>query len=72
MAMEGVKEPPNQTVSAPASTAAPAPAPISEPLTQTHSGIGGKGNLIQRSNTGGLQIEEGILIHVGACNGLSY
>uniref|UniRef100_A0A8C4H3E4 Tuberin n=1 Tax=Dicentrarchus labrax TaxID=13489 RepID=A0A8C4H3E4_DICLA len=37
MAMEGVKEPPTQTASAPASTAAPPPAPVSEPLTQTHS-----------------------------------
>uniref|UniRef100_A0A667Z1Y8 Tuberin n=1 Tax=Myripristis murdjan TaxID=586833 RepID=A0A667Z1Y8_9TELE len=35
MAMEGVKEPPAQTASAPASTAAPAP--MSEPLLQTHS-----------------------------------
>uniref|UniRef100_A0A8C4NNC3 Tuberin n=1 Tax=Dicentrarchus labrax TaxID=13489 RepID=A0A8C4NNC3_DICLA len=42
MAMEGVKEPPTQTASAPASTAAPPPAPVSEPLTQTHSSIGGK------------------------------
>uniref|UniRef100_A0A667ZJN8 Tuberin n=1 Tax=Myripristis murdjan TaxID=586833 RepID=A0A667ZJN8_9TELE len=50
MAMEGVKEPPAQTASAPASTAAPAP--MSEPLLQTHSGGGGKVNLIQRSNTG--------------------
>nr|XP_040041691.1 tuberin isoform X1 [Gasterosteus aculeatus aculeatus]XP_040041692.1 tuberin isoform X1 [Gasterosteus aculeatus aculeatus] len=49
MAMEGVKEPPAQTASAPASTAAPAPA--SEP--QTHSSVGGKPNLIQRSNTVG-------------------
>uniref|UniRef100_A0A3P9BIK2 Tuberin n=1 Tax=Maylandia zebra TaxID=106582 RepID=A0A3P9BIK2_9CICH len=52
MAMEGVKEPPTQTASAPASTAVPAPAPVSEPLTQTHSSVGGKANLIQRSNTG--------------------
>uniref|UniRef100_A0A3P9MT67 Tuberin n=1 Tax=Poecilia reticulata TaxID=8081 RepID=A0A3P9MT67_POERE len=36
MAMEGVKEPPTQTASAPASTAAPAPTSASEPLTQTH------------------------------------
>uniref|UniRef100_A0A3B3YMI3 Tuberin n=1 Tax=Poecilia mexicana TaxID=48701 RepID=A0A3B3YMI3_9TELE len=42
MAMEGVKEPPTQTASAPASTAAPAPTSASEPLTQTHSGAGGK------------------------------
>ncbi|KAM8773032.1 tuberin isoform 1-T1 [Acanthopagrus schlegelii] len=53
MAMEGVKEPPTQTASAPASTAAPAPAPAQEPLTQTQSSIGGKANLIQRSNTVG-------------------
>ncbi|MEQ2181426.1 hypothetical protein GOODEAATRI_011440 [Goodea atripinnis] len=52
MAMEGVKEPPTQTVSAPASTAAPAPTSLSEPLTQTHSSVGGKSNLFQRSNTG--------------------
>uniref|UniRef100_A0A665UAP9 Tuberin n=1 Tax=Echeneis naucrates TaxID=173247 RepID=A0A665UAP9_ECHNA len=37
MAMEGVKEPPTQTASAPASTAAPAPSSVSEPSTQTHS-----------------------------------
>ncbi|KAM8878322.1 tuberin isoform 2-T2 [Spinachia spinachia] len=49
MAMEGVKEPPTQTASAPASTSAPAP--VSEPLTQPHSSVGGKANLIQRSNT---------------------
>ncbi|XP_070684646.1 tuberin isoform X2 [Pempheris klunzingeri] len=60
MAMEGVKEPPSQTASAPASTAAPAPAPISEPLTQTHSSVGGKANLIQRSNTDSVVVlEEG-------------
>lgn len=52
MAMEGVKEPPTQTASAPASTAAPAPTSVSEPLTQTHSSGGGKTNLFQRSNTG--------------------
>uniref|UniRef100_A0A3B4TCB4 Tuberin n=1 Tax=Seriola dumerili TaxID=41447 RepID=A0A3B4TCB4_SERDU len=40
MAMEGVKEPPTQTASAPASTAAPAPSSVSEPLTQTHSSVG--------------------------------
>lgn len=55
MAMEGVKEPPTQTASAPASTAAPPP--VSEPLTQTHSSVGGKANLIQRSNTGEQQFE---------------
>lgn len=48
MSMEGVKEPPAQTASAPASTAAPTP--VSEP--QTHSSHSGKANLIQRSNTG--------------------
>ncbi|XP_023277825.1 tuberin isoform X2 [Seriola lalandi dorsalis] len=58
MAMEGVKEPPTQTASAPASTAAPAPSSVSEPLTQTHSSVGGKANLIQRSNTGEEQSEE--------------
>uniref|UniRef100_A0A3Q2P8U8 Tuberin n=1 Tax=Fundulus heteroclitus TaxID=8078 RepID=A0A3Q2P8U8_FUNHE len=49
MAMEGVKEPPTQTASAPASTAAPAPTSVSEPLTQTHSSVGGKANLLHRS-----------------------
>uniref|UniRef100_A0A3P9MTI5 Tuberin n=1 Tax=Poecilia reticulata TaxID=8081 RepID=A0A3P9MTI5_POERE len=53
MAMEGVKEPPTQTASAPASTAAPAPTSASEPLTQTHSSAGGKANLFQRSSTVG-------------------
>ncbi|KAM3864924.1 tuberin isoform 4-T4 [Diretmus argenteus] len=60
MAMEGVKEPPAQTASAPASTAAPAPP--SEPLPQPHSsgGGGGKANLIQRSNTDSVVVlEEG-------------
>lgn len=50
MAMEGVKERPVQTASAPASTATEAP--VSEPLPQTHSSHSGKANLIQRSNTG--------------------
>ncbi|MEQ2235765.1 hypothetical protein ILYODFUR_005577 [Ilyodon furcidens] len=60
MAMEGVKEPPTQTVSAPASTAAPAPTSLSEPLTQTHSSVGGKSNLFQRSNTDSVVVlEEG-------------
>ncbi|KAM7009651.1 tuberin isoform 2-T2 [Tautogolabrus adspersus] len=60
MAMEGVKDPPIQTASAPASTAAPAPATVSEPLTQTHSNVGGKANLIQRSNTDSVVVlEEG-------------
>lgn len=60
MAMEQVKEPPTQTASAPASTAAPAPTPVSEPLTQTHSSVGGKANLIQRSNTDSVVVlEEG-------------
>ncbi|KAK2919269.1 tuberin isoform X1 [Channa argus] len=53
MAMDGVKEPPTETASAPASTAAPAPVPFSDPLTQTHSSVGGRANLIQRSNTVG-------------------
>ncbi|XP_034543389.1 tuberin [Notolabrus celidotus] len=60
MAMEGVKEPPTQTASAPASTAAPAPAPVSEPQIQTLSNVGGKPNLIQRSNTDSVVVlEEG-------------
>uniref|UniRef100_A0A4W6CJ38 Tuberin n=1 Tax=Lates calcarifer TaxID=8187 RepID=A0A4W6CJ38_LATCA len=60
MAMEGVKEPPTQTASAPASTTAPAPVPISEPLTQTHTSMGGKPNVIQRSNTDSVVVlEEG-------------
>uniref|UniRef100_A0A3Q2QIP5 TSC complex subunit 2 n=1 Tax=Fundulus heteroclitus TaxID=8078 RepID=A0A3Q2QIP5_FUNHE len=45
MAMEGVKEPPTQTASAPASTAAPAPTSVSEPLTQTHSSTPPPGRL---------------------------
>uniref|UniRef100_A0A4W6CEZ4 Tuberin n=1 Tax=Lates calcarifer TaxID=8187 RepID=A0A4W6CEZ4_LATCA len=45
MAMEGVKEPPTQTASAPASTTAPAPVPISEPLTQTHTSPPAPGRL---------------------------
>ncbi|CAI5679489.1 tuberin isoform X3 [Oreochromis niloticus] len=60
MAMEGVKEPPTQTASAPASTAVPAPTPVSESLTQTYSSVGGKANLIQRSNTDSVVVlEEG-------------
>ncbi|XP_028310961.1 tuberin-like isoform X2 [Gouania willdenowi] len=60
MSMEGVKEPLAQTASAPASTAAPAPMTTSEPLTQTHSGVGVKANLIQRSNTDSVVVlEEG-------------
>ncbi|XP_023815363.1 tuberin isoform X2 [Oryzias latipes] len=52
MAMEGVKEPPVQTASAPASTAAPAPTSISEPMSHgIHSSSGGRPHLIQRSNT---------------------
>ncbi|KAM4595501.1 tuberin isoform 2-T3 [Fundulus diaphanus] len=58
MAMEGVKEPPTQTASAPASTAAPAPTSVSEPLTQTHSSVGGKANLFQRSNTDSVVVLE--------------
>ncbi|CAL9700618.1 unnamed protein product [Knipowitschia caucasica] len=49
MAMEGVKEPPTQTASAPASTTAPAPVSDAQALS-SHSG---KANLIQRSNTVG-------------------
>ncbi|XP_055014567.1 tuberin isoform X3 [Boleophthalmus pectinirostris] len=49
MSMEGVKEPPAQTASAPASTTAPAP--VSEP--QALGSVSGKANLIQRSNTVG-------------------
>ncbi|KAM9769671.1 tuberin isoform 2-T2 [Menidia menidia] len=60
MAMEGVKEPPAQTASAPASTAAPAPTSASEPPIQTHSSTGGKPHLIQRSNTDSVVVlEEG-------------
>ncbi|XP_051940785.1 tuberin isoform X2 [Hippocampus zosterae] len=55
MAMEGVKEPPPQTASAPASTATPAPA---EPSSQTHSNAGGKPHLIQRSNTDSAVVPE--------------
>ncbi|CAN9509892.1 unnamed protein product [Ophioblennius macclurei] len=62
MAMEGVKEPPAQTASAPASTAAPAPTSVSETMTQSHSGGGGvKPHLIQRSNTDSAVVpEEGL------------
>ncbi|XP_061686643.1 tuberin isoform X1 [Syngnathoides biaculeatus] len=57
MAMEGVKEPPPQTVSAPASTATPAP---TEHFSQTHSSAGVKPHLIQRSNTDSVVVlEEG-------------
>ncbi|XP_054636299.1 tuberin isoform X4 [Dunckerocampus dactyliophorus] len=57
MAMEGVKETPAQTASAPASTAAPAPV---EPFSQAHSSAGGKAHLIQRSNTDSVVVlEEG-------------
>ncbi|XP_077574317.1 tuberin isoform X4 [Stigmatopora nigra] len=55
MAMEGVKEPASRTVSAPASTATPAPA---ESFSQTHSGAGGKPHLIQRSNTDSVVVME--------------
>ncbi|KAL1004888.1 hypothetical protein UPYG_G00051850 [Umbra pygmaea] len=47
MSMEGVKEPPAQTASAPASTAAPPPS-ISNPSGPVQ---GGKPGLVQRSNT---------------------
>uniref|UniRef100_A0A8C7L9P2 Tuberin n=1 Tax=Oncorhynchus kisutch TaxID=8019 RepID=A0A8C7L9P2_ONCKI len=50
MAMEGVKEPPTQTASAPASTATPAPTPVD--LNPPGPIQGGKPGLIQRSNTG--------------------
>ncbi|KAK1886995.1 Tuberin [Dissostichus eleginoides] len=54
MGMEGVKEPPAHTASAPASTAAPAPE------LPTHSSVGGKPHLIQRSNTDSVVVlEEG-------------
>lgn len=56
MAMEGVKERPVQTASAPASTATEAP--VSEPLPQTHSSHSGKANLIQRSNTDSVVVVE--------------
>ncbi|XP_061888492.1 tuberin isoform X2 [Entelurus aequoreus] len=55
MAMEGVKEPPAQTASAPASTAAPAPA---EPFSQAHSSAGGKAHVVQRSNTDSVVVKE--------------
>ncbi|XP_029991003.1 tuberin isoform X2 [Sphaeramia orbicularis] len=58
MAMEGVKEPPAQTASAPASTAAPAPTSMSEPQPPLHSTVGGKPNLIQRSNTDSVVVLE--------------
>ncbi|XP_036829666.1 tuberin isoform X3 [Oncorhynchus mykiss] len=51
MAMEGVKEPPTQTASAPASTATPAPTPVV--LNPPGPIQGGKPGLIQRSNTVG-------------------
>lgn len=50
MAMEGVKEPPTQTASAPASTATPAPTPVA--LNPPGPIQGGKPGPIQRSNTG--------------------
>ncbi|XP_034043215.1 tuberin [Thalassophryne amazonica] len=64
MAMEGVKEPPAQTASAPASTAAPTPPPINEPLPQQlHSSAGAKPNLIHHLNTSSVgsvvMLEEG-------------
>ncbi|KAG7281917.1 hypothetical protein CRUP_002975 [Coryphaenoides rupestris] len=70
MAMEGAREPPGQTASAPASTAGPAPpphpraaaavAPAPEPPTLAHGGtVGtGKGHLIQRSNTDSVVVVE--------------
>lgn len=50
MAMEGVKDPPMETASAPASTAAAAPSLVPEPPLQ-------KTNLIQRSNTGETRLD---------------
>lgn len=50
MAMEGVKEPPAETASAPASTATPAPTLVSEAPLQ-------KATLIQRSNTGETRLD---------------
>ncbi|CAB1344312.1 unnamed protein product, partial [Coregonus sp. 'balchen'] len=52
MAMEGVKEPPTQTASAPASTATPAPTPVALNPPGPTPIQGGKPGLIQRSNTG--------------------
>ncbi|XP_038817289.1 tuberin isoform X1 [Salvelinus namaycush] len=58
MAMEGVKEPPAQTASAPASTATPAPTPVA--LNPPGPIQGGKPGLIQHSNTDSvLVLEEG-------------
>ncbi|XP_072318381.1 tuberin isoform X2 [Eucyclogobius newberryi] len=54
MAMEGIKEPPAQTTSAPASTTDPPP--VSEP--QALSSTSGKANLIQRSNTDSVVVLE--------------
>ncbi|XP_029545750.1 tuberin isoform X3 [Salmo trutta] len=51
MAMEGVKEPPTQTASAPASTATPATTPVA--LNPPGPIQGGKPGPIQRSNTVG-------------------
>lgn len=58
MAMEGVKEPPTQTASAPASTATPAPTPVA--LNPPGPIQGGKPGPIQRSNTDSVVVlEEG-------------
>ncbi|XP_036830284.1 tuberin-like [Oncorhynchus mykiss] len=57
MAMEGVKEPPTQTASAPASTATPAPTPVV--LNPPGPIQGGKPGLIQRSNTDSVVVLEG-------------
>ncbi|KAM6972242.1 LOW QUALITY PROTEIN: tuberin [Aplochiton taeniatus] len=69
MAMEGVKEPPGQTASAPASTAAPPPpSAASEPLGQALPGAGGGGGkaLMQRSNTdSAVVLEEGSGVTAG-------
>lgn len=58
MAMEGVKEPPTQTASAPTSTATPAPTPVA--LNPPGPIQGGKPGPIQRSNTDSVVVlEEG-------------
>ncbi|KAK6300830.1 hypothetical protein J4Q44_G00289280 [Coregonus suidteri] len=60
MAMEGVKEPPTQTASAPASTATPAPTPVALNPPGPTPIQGGKPGLIQRSNTDSVVVlEEG-------------
>lgn len=65
MAMEGVKEPPTQTASAPASTATPAPTPVA--LNPPGPIQGGKPGPIQRSNTGEEGEGRGVLGIVSVC-----